>query len=1272
MDRRRASSSTSTSTSTCIGPWEYEVFLSFRGQDTRQNFTDHLYAALYQKGIRTFRMDHTKGEMILPTTLRAIEMSRCFLVILSKNYAHSKWCLDELKEIMESRRQMGKIVFPVFYHVNPSDVRNQGESYGEALANHERKIPLEYTQKLRAALREVGNLSGWHIQNGFESDFIEDITRVILMKFSKKLLQVDKNLIGMDYHLEDMEENFPQIIDPLSNNVRMVGIYGFGGIGKTTMAKVLYNRIGAQFMITSFIANVREDSKSRGLLYLQKQLLHDILPKRKNFIRNVDEGIHMIKDRLCFKKVLLVLDDVDDLNQLEALAGDHNWFGPGSRIIVTTRDKHLLEVHEIDALYEAKKLDHKEAVELFCWNAFKQNHPKKTMKHFQTRWEPNQEIQRVLKRSYDVLDYTQQQIFLDVACFFNGEDKDFVTRILDACNFYAESGIGVLGDKCFITILDNKIWMHDLLQQMGRDIVRQECPKDPGKWSRLCYPEVVNRVLTRKMGTEAIEGILLNLSRLMRIHISTEAFAMMKNLRLLKIYWDLESAFMREDNKVKLSKDFEFPSYELRYLHWHGYPLESLPLGFYAEDLVELDMCYSSLKRLWEGDLLLEKLNTIKVSFSQHLIEIPDMTVTAPNLEKLILDGCSSLLEVHPSIGKLNKLILLNLKNCKKLICFPSIIDMKALEILNFSGCSGLKKFPNIQGNMENLLELYLASTAIEELPSSIGHLTGLVLLDLKWCKNLKSLSTSICKLKSLENLSLSGCSKLESFPEVMENMDNLKELLLDGTPIEVLPSSIERLKGLVLLNLRKCKNLVSLSNGMCNLTSLETLIVSGCLQLNNLPRNLGSLQRLAQLHADGTAIAQPPDSIVLLRNLQVLIYPGCKILAPTSLGSLFSFWLLHGNSSNGIGLRLPSSFSSFRSLSNLDISDCKLIEGAIPNGICSLISLKKLDLSRNNFLSIPAGISELTNLKDLRLGQCQSLTGIPELPPSVRDIDAHNCTALLPGSSSVNTLQGLQFLFYNCSKPVEDQSSDDKRTELQIFPHIYVSSTASDSSVTTSPVMMQKLLENIAFSIVFPGTGIPEWIWHQNVGSSIKIQLPTDWYSDDFLGFALCSVLEHLPERIICHLNSDVFNYGDLKDFGHDFHWTGNIVGSEHVWPGYQPCSQLRLFQFNDPNEWNHIEISFEAAHRFNSSASNVVKKCGLREAVTEQDSIEVEWTLVLVAAVMDPPMIPRSSSSANVLKNDYHHPEARIRISMEGDHFLAFCRATPLQMQRFQELGI
>ena len=88
------------------------------------------------------------------------------------------------------------------------------------------------------------------------------------------------------------------------------------------------------------------------------------------------------------------------------------------------------------------------------------------------------------------------------------------------------------------------------------------------------------------------------------IYITTESFAMMKNLRLLKIYSNHESTSMREDNEVKLSKDFEFPSYELRYIYWYGYPLESLPSSFYAEDLVELDMCYSSLKQLWQNDMV--------------------------------------------------------------------------------------------------------------------------------------------------------------------------------------------------------------------------------------------------------------------------------------------------------------------------------------------------------------------------------------------------------------------------------------------------------------------------------------------------------------------------------------------------------------------------------------------------------------------------------------------------------------------------------------------
>ena len=362
-----------------------------------------------------------------------------------------------------------------------------------------------------------------------EAEVIEEIVNTILTRLRPKLLHVDKNLVGMDDRLEEI---IPEMIDPSSNDVRMIGIYGLGGIGKTTIAKVVYNKISFHFMIASFIANVREDAKSRGLLHLQKQLLRDIL-SRKNLMINVDEGTQMIKERLCFKKVL-VLDDVDSLDQLEALASDRNWFGPGSRIIVTTRDKHLLELHKMDAFYEAKKLDHKDSLKLFSRHAFERKYPKKGYKILSHsvlsyvdglplglkvlgrflfgktiyQWEnelqklerePNQEIQSVLKRSYDELDHTQKEIFLDIACFFNGEDKDRVTRILDACCFYAKSGIRVLCDKCLITIFDNTISMHDLLQQMGRDIIRQECPKGPEKWSRLCYSDVVNHVLTRNL-----------------------------------------------------------------------------------------------------------------------------------------------------------------------------------------------------------------------------------------------------------------------------------------------------------------------------------------------------------------------------------------------------------------------------------------------------------------------------------------------------------------------------------------------------------------------------------------------------------------------------------------------------------------------------------------------------------------------------------------------------------------------------------------------------
>ena len=160
------------------------------------------------------------------------------------------------------------------------------------------------------------------------------------------------------------------------NNVYMIGIYGMGGLGKITLARIVYDQFYSHFEGSSFIANVWEDSQKHGLPRLQKQLLVDILKEKEINIQNVYEGVNMIKKRLCRKKVLLVIDDVNHLEQLEKLVGEKNWFGLGSWIIITTRDEHVLVQHGVLKRYKLKVLNNDDALKLFCLKAFKMEQPK--------------------------------------------------------------------------------------------------------------------------------------------------------------------------------------------------------------------------------------------------------------------------------------------------------------------------------------------------------------------------------------------------------------------------------------------------------------------------------------------------------------------------------------------------------------------------------------------------------------------------------------------------------------------------------------------------------------------------------------------------------------------------------------------------------------------------------------------------------------------------------------------------------------------------------
>ncbi|XP_059429072.1 disease resistance protein RPV1-like [Corylus avellana] len=200
---QRASSSSS---STPL--WRYDVFLSFHGEDTRKSFTDHLHTALKQKGIFVFRDDEKlkRGKYVSDELLKAIQESMYGIAVISTNYASSRWCLIELAKMVKCMTDTGLIILPIFYHVDPSHVRNQTGSFAEAFARHEKdsKVDIEMMQKWKSALTEVGNISGWHLFDSHESKVVEEIISRIIFRGMVNFSNVSKGFVGIESRAEEI------------------------------------------------------------------------------------------------------------------------------------------------------------------------------------------------------------------------------------------------------------------------------------------------------------------------------------------------------------------------------------------------------------------------------------------------------------------------------------------------------------------------------------------------------------------------------------------------------------------------------------------------------------------------------------------------------------------------------------------------------------------------------------------------------------------------------------------------------------------------------------------------------------------------------------------------------------------------------------------------------------------------------------------------------------------------------------------------------------
>jgi adenylate kinase len=332
----------------------------------------------------------------------------------------------------------------------------------------------------------------------------------------KDLVKVDEN----SKHVELLLKNIPRI-----------GIWGMSGIGKTTIAIQMFEKNFAHYDNVCFMEKVSEESKKFGQTYVRDKLLSKLL-KLEITASDVHGQQHTsIKRRLSGNTNFIVLDDVDNATQLDDLCEVLNDLGPNSRLIITATDKQML-TGKVNEIYEVTPWKPKDSLKLFSLGAFKQSHPRKGYEriseraveyaggvplalkvlgsHFHSKppkfWESElndsenkgeafQKIQKVLRASYNGLSWRQKEMFLDVAFFFKGENKDFVTRILDAFDFNGTSGIEILKDKALITISNNNsIQMHDLLQKMAFDIVQKDY-NVRGKRSRLMNAKDILDVL---------------------------------------------------------------------------------------------------------------------------------------------------------------------------------------------------------------------------------------------------------------------------------------------------------------------------------------------------------------------------------------------------------------------------------------------------------------------------------------------------------------------------------------------------------------------------------------------------------------------------------------------------------------------------------------------------------------------------------------------------------------------------------------------------------
>ncbi|KAJ4972008.1 hypothetical protein NE237_005107 [Protea cynaroides] len=935
------SDSASSATQDC----DYDVFLSCRGEDS-SNFTDHLYNALLNCGFHTFRGNEGAqvGQNIEPADRYVIHQSKIAIPIFCKDYASSEWCLRELDEIVKCRKQRDQrqiTVIPVFYHVDPSDVQNQTGSYMNAFQNHQKEFSGE-TKGWKKALNKVGKLKEWDLKTMANGNDLALIYNIVKVVKSELRKSPLTDSANQLVGIDSQVEKMMKLLKIESNDTRTVaGIHG-----KTYEPHPMdFNEDLQLFSKHAF----KRDQPPEHFLDLSQEVVKTI--------GTHPLALEVIGASLFCQKKPAWKDMVDKLKNIQN--------------------------DEVQ-----KKLKDSPNEEL-----------QKKLKDI-----PNEELQKKLRISYDGLSCVQKEIFLDIACFFIGMDKNIVCYRWDE-NLFPKIGIKVLRRKLLIEIDENnELRMHDQLRDLGRKIVNQENTKMPGKGSRLWLEQDILDALKTQTGPMKVEVLCLKV----------------------------------------ISPNLMHSFSELRWLSLRGCDDTSV-IPTNLPKLAVLDLSFSNITKSWPGWSYIKFVKTLKVLDLKHCVKLSRTPNLSENLELevLLLQGCVKLKAFDQSIDNLKRLVILNMERCRKLKYLPpNIYRLSSLKRLNIRS-TGINQLPDNLHCLKALTELLIDETSIEKLPDSMGNLTNLKTLSAGGCKIQKGgIPDDIWRLSSLESLILNG-NQIPSLPETVSSFCLLQTLsLAKCTELQSLPELPSSLKS---LDASGCaiKSLPCLSN----LTNLEKLCLDNCQNLVNIP-NLPS--GLRSMTATGCGSVTEISGFSDMRNLVTLCFDECNSLERTeNIKGLNSLPILEIRNCGLLG-KMPNLQSSKKlmslkffkvgisgiedlealdSLDRLNIRHCNsLIKIRLP------VKLRILYIDICKMLSEIRGLEVLESLEEITIRYSPSALPLVSIWKNLKYLDLYKCDYMeVPSVDRLESLEVLKIFKCKSMKILSDLSNVTKLRELRI-----------------------------------------------------------------------------------------------------------------------------------------------------------------------------------------------------------------------------------------------